>query len=74
MSVIKLKQGDIERIVKTIVSEQFPTEQEETPVDDVQAPDNQQGVELTMMVDPDGKFYAVDMSNPENPRILAISK
>lgn len=74
MSVIKLKQGDIERIVKTIVQEQFPGEKEETPVDDVETPDNQSAVELTMMVDPNGKYYAVDMSNPQNPRVVATSK
>jgi hypothetical protein len=74
MAVIKLKQGDIERIVKTIVSEQFPGEKEEMPVDDVQASDNQSGIELTMMVDPNGKYYAVDMSNPANPRVVATSK
>lgn len=74
MAVIKLKQSDIENIVKTIVSEQTSTNQEEVPVDDVQVTDNQSGVELNMMVDPNGKFYVVDMSNPENPRVVATSK
>jgi hypothetical protein len=73
MAVIKLKQSDIENIVKTIVSEQISTDQE-IPVDDVQVADNQSGVELNMMVDPNGKFYVVDMSNPENPRVVATSK
>jgi hypothetical protein len=73
MAVIKLKQSDIENIVKTIVSEQTSTDQE-IPVDDVQVADNQSGVELNMMVDPNGKFYVVDMSNPENPRVVATPK
>ena len=75
MAVVKLKQTDIEKIVKTIVNEQYWTE-EELPVDDSSDDtDNQSGgPELTMMRDPNGKFYAVDMSNPKSPRIVASTK
>ena len=72
MAVIKLKQGDIERIVKTLVSEQMSDM--ETPVDNSADVENQPAVELSMMMDKNGKFYAVDMKDPNNPKIVAQTK
>lgn len=72
MAVIKLKQGDIERIVKTLVSEQMSDM--ETPIDGSADVDNQPPLELSMMTDENGKFYAVDMRDPNNPKIVAQTK
>jgi hypothetical protein len=72
MAVIKLKQKDIEKIVSTLVNEQMSDT--ETPVDNAVDVDNQPGIELSMMMDQNGKFYAVDMKDPNNPRIVAQTK
>lgn len=72
MAVIKLKQKDIVNIVEKLVNEQMSGA--ETPVDDTSDVDNQPPVELSMMMDKNGKFYAVDMKDPNNPRIVAQTK
>lgn len=72
MAVIKLKQKDIEKIVSTLVNEQMSDT--ETPVDNSVDVDNQPGIELSMMMDQNGKFYAVDMKDPNNPRVVAQTK
>jgi hypothetical protein len=72
MAVIKLKQKDIEKIVSTLVNEQMSDT--ETPVDNAVDVDNQPGIELSMMMDQNGKFYAVDMKDPNNPRVVAQTK
>jgi hypothetical protein len=72
MAVIKLKQKDIEKIVSTLVNEQMSDT--ETPIDNAVDVDNQPGIELSMMMDQNGKFYAVDMKDPNNPRVVAQTK
>lgn len=72
MAVIKLKQKDIVNIVEKLVSEQMSNA--ETPLDNTGDTDNQAPVELSMMMDKNGKFYAVDMKDPNNPRIVAQTK
>jgi hypothetical protein len=72
MAVIKLKQRDIEDIVKTLVNEQMGDA--ENPLDGGEDVDNQPGVELTMMTDGNGNFFAVDLQNPNKPRIVAQTK
>ena len=72
MAVIKLKQRDIEKIVKTLVNEQMSDM--ETPVDNSADVDNQPPLELAMMTDQNGKYYAVDMRDPNNPKVLAQTK
>ena len=72
MAVIKLKQRDIVNIVEKLVNEQIS--EIETPVADAPEADNQAPVELSMMMDKNGKFYAVDMRDPNNPKIVAQTK
>lgn len=78
MSVIKLKQSDIEKIVKeSIENEQYWTEEampsleEEVPADQPEEPSNLPAKTLSMMAGDDGNYYVVDWSNPATPKILA---
>ena len=70
MSTIKLKQTDIENIVKTLVNEQMGS-QEEKPLDDVE---NQSVKELTLFQDAEGNLYALDDSNPKAPKITPVTR
>ena len=70
MSVIKLKQGDIENIVKNIVSEQVEVS-EELPTDTTE---NQSVKELTLFQDSEGNLYALDDSDPTSPKVVATTK
>jgi hypothetical protein len=72
MAVIKLKQRDIENIVKTLVNEQMGDAQ--TPLDGGEDVDNQPGIELTMMTDGQGNYFAVDLKDPNNPKVVAQTK
>ena len=72
MAVIKLKQKDIENIVHKLVSEQMSGA--ETPISGGEDVDNQSPVELSMMMDQNGNYYAVDMRDPNNPKIVAQTK
>lgn len=70
MSTVKLKQTDIENIVKTLVNEQMGSE-EEIPLDTVE---NQSVKELTLFQDAQGNLYALDESDPKSPKVVATTK
>jgi hypothetical protein len=78
MAIIKLKQSDIENMVKqTIVNEQYWNEEteapmeEEAPLDQPEEPGNQPAKTLSMMAGDDGNYYVVDWTNPDNPIVVA---
>jgi hypothetical protein len=78
MAVIKLKQSDIENIVKkAVMREQYDTGGsfdilgEEEPMDQPDEPGNQPVKTLSMMAGEDGNYYVVDWSDSSNPKIVA---
>ena len=89
MGVIKLKQSDIENIVKQMVSEQLnpnkesiahesEMEEQGTLYDDfdtqIQPEELPEPIELGMFTDDDGNYFVVDQRNPNKPRVIASTK
>lgn len=78
MSVIKLKQSDIEKIVNNILKEgefdDFDTEiqPEEIPNNDELMNDPE--IQLALAQDENGNFYVMSGVNSENPEIEAETK
>jgi hypothetical protein len=78
MSVIKLKQSDIEKIVNNILKEgefdDFDTEvqPEEIPNNDELMNDPE--IQLALAQDKNGNFYVMSGANGENPEIEAETK
>ena len=81
MKVIKLKQSDVEEIVKqSVINENHWNEEtdeigeinEEDPLADDSGMEPQGPAKtLSMMAGDDGNYYVVDWSNPSDPKVVA---
>lgn len=80
--VIKIKQSDIEKIVKNIVEGQefddldSQIQPEELPQDDFDYEDDNDGsgVELTLAQSEDGTFYVLKNAEGKNPEVVTKTK
>jgi hypothetical protein len=68
--VIKLKQGDLERIVENIVKEQ----EWKGSMDPDEKDTSNDGVPLTLAKDENGNYYVIQDDGGDKPKIFKINK